>query len=664
MQTYQNPFRLDNQWDQNQLGDPYIMRHDGYYYLYCSSHQAEIKCWRSENLVQWDYMGSVCNLPEIDGAYAPEVLYTHGKFYMVTSPKGSGHYLLVSDSPTGPFTLVSENFGLLIDGSLFADDDGKVYFTRAGHQGIVVHDTCLPNTPDTSGATIPQSYLNHWTEGSMIIKRDGFYFLTMTGNHLLSRGYRVDYIVSPHAPDKGYVTPRNPTLLLETGDEFHALGHSSTVLGPDMDSYYIAYHSFNFLAEPKYRSLNIDRLFFDGARMYVNAAWWQQGIPAGPVFKSRDGEGLARQKHYGKTYWVTPPTGVHFTAELTINPKGKAVDVLLNTEDLLHIHDGCVSFNGKKKQLPQNIDLNADLTIRIAQGKKSCKIWLNGMGIMEWATQEFTVSGKSGIYLWSEADTTPGFVGFSHTAEGTGDFNASKNIPGRFLAVHTGLAQPVEIETHIETGFQAQAICGSTQSFYYKINTKKAGNYTLFIRMQVYTPDARIIVNGETFTMQKLRTNGFVTVCAGAVDLPQGESMLKFSGLNGISLIDEFTLVESSQVPQSVTVVDKGRLTYDDLRIMGHKRANSMLRKQWGFTCAENHGMGFVGGDGWTDYTVKANLNINRHTRGTVSIYLRTTKESWFEHQASPALLGYRVIVNSEGIALMRCHYGEKPLAS
>ena len=37
---------------------------------------------------------------------------------------------------------------------------------------------------DVRSEAIPASYLHHWTEGPQVIKRDGRYFLTDTGNHV------------------------------------------------------------------------------------------------------------------------------------------------------------------------------------------------------------------------------------------------------------------------------------------------------------------------------------------------------------------------------------------------------------------------------------------------------------------------------------------------
>ena len=165
--TYSNPRPLTDLWDGHEIGDPFLMRFNGQYYLYCSSHGngPGIKCWISRDMIEFTYAGYVCEDPRIEGAYAPEVCYVKGKFYMVTSPKGSGHYLLRAESPLGPFEVITENYGLGIDGSLFVDDDGKEYFYRASAQGIRVHEMPTPDLIDVHSRVIEASFLGHWTEG-------------------------------------------------------------------------------------------------------------------------------------------------------------------------------------------------------------------------------------------------------------------------------------------------------------------------------------------------------------------------------------------------------------------------------------------------------------------------------------------------------------------
>ncbi|HEY0829210.1 MAG TPA: family 43 glycosylhydrolase, partial [Bacilli bacterium] len=199
-ETYQNPLVLEQEWPDYGIGDPYVMRFNGKYYLYCSTKDFRIgiKAWSSSDLVHWKYEGLVTEEPLTKGAYAPEVVYWNGYFYMYTSPAGKGHYVLRSDHPTGPFKIRTENLGLSIDGSVFIDDNGKWYFTHADSSGIIGHEMSDPYTIN-DGKTL-NAHLGHWTEGSMIIKREGKYFMTYTGNHVFSIGYRVNYAVAEDSP--------------------------------------------------------------------------------------------------------------------------------------------------------------------------------------------------------------------------------------------------------------------------------------------------------------------------------------------------------------------------------------------------------------------------------------------------------------------------------
>ena len=136
LETYQNSL-MDattlNAWENYGFGDPFVMRHNGKYYLYSSTHDwyTGIKVWSSDNLVDWKYEG-ICAIDDrLKSAYAPEVTYYNGNFYMYTSPAGNGHYVLKADNPLVPFNIMTDNLGNSIDGHVFIDDNGKWYFYHA-----------------------------------------------------------------------------------------------------------------------------------------------------------------------------------------------------------------------------------------------------------------------------------------------------------------------------------------------------------------------------------------------------------------------------------------------------------------------------------------------------------------------------------------------------
>lgn len=191
METYRNPIQKHGDF-----ADPFALRFNGRYYLYCTN--PDVRCWESTDLVHWQLCGAAVPETEFPGLvpFAPEVVYDNGWFYLYTSPHGFGHYVLRSEAPTGPFHKITPNIGHAIDFSVFIDEDGQWYAYWADDGGIL---GCRMNSPSEFGE--PQyigAFLHGWTEGPFVVKRDGKYHLTYTGNHFLSKGYRIHGASAEH----------------------------------------------------------------------------------------------------------------------------------------------------------------------------------------------------------------------------------------------------------------------------------------------------------------------------------------------------------------------------------------------------------------------------------------------------------------------------------
>lgn len=258
MKTYRNPIKK-----QEDIADPFVLRYNGRYYLYCT--RPGVPCWSSENLIDWEPKGFCLPEEEFPGLvpFAPEVVYWNGMFYMYTSPHGFGHYVLASESPVGPFHKITGNIGHSIDISVFIDDDGAWYAYWADDRGIV---GCKMNSPTEFGEEVlVGAFIHGWTEGPFVIKKDGRYHLTYTGNHYLSKGYRINAAVSEQ-PLGPYQDHDNNPVIVCTEGEVTGLGHSSTVLGPDLHTHYIVYHNLN----PDHtRDMNMDPVVFRRERAYI-----------------------------------------------------------------------------------------------------------------------------------------------------------------------------------------------------------------------------------------------------------------------------------------------------------------------------------------------------------------------------------------------------------
>ena len=659
IQTVRNPYPLTDLWEGREIGDPFLIRHDGRFYLYCSSHShlPGIKCWVSEDMIHFDYQGFVCTDERTIGAYAPEVAYNAGKFWMVTSPRGSGHYLLVADSPLGPFKVVSDNLGIGIDGSIFVDDDGRSWFYRASHQGIRVHAMPTPDEIDVRSKVIEASWLQHWTEGPQVIKRDGRYFLTDTGNHVCCRGYHVDYTVSHEGADRGYRKLRDGLLLLETRDEYHALGHSSSCVGPDMDTMYIVYHK-NIIGErnnPLHRSLCIDRLFFNGDRMYVNATWWKQPAPLQPVCVSRDGAGLTEG-------FLPVEAGSTYTAEINVRLTEAAGSVTFSGETLTIGKDRSWKLStGEQGRFPANVATDAMITIKVSLHKGLLVLYVNGMEFLR--KQTALGGGKIGV----GKGCAPSFVGFSAVAQGSAEAVAPKSVPGAFDAVHA-LAEHAAAEG--ETGCGA-IVLQPGETARYALNVWKTRKYYLAMTVKASDGPITLTVNGAAMTAPSTGSatgDGMEKRCFGELELSAGFGELHISAADTVT-IDRIYITEADELTPAV-IIDKGEdVTNGVLHAIGHKQKASMHRKFCGYTAAEGYGEAWYGGHGWNganwrDMAVHAVINWKPCApEAHVGIYLRSSRETWHQHQVAAGRFAYAVQIAERGIRLCKQEYNETILA-
>ena len=665
---------LTDLWHGKELGDPFMMRFDGKIYLYPSSGNVPenpgIKCWVTEDMMHFTYCGYVATDPRINCAYAPEVCYNAGKFYMVTSPYGSGHYLLRSDSPLGPFEIISENFGHTIDGSIFVDDDGNSYFYRAGHEGIHVHQMSAPDQIELKNQILDVTFLKHWTEGPMVIKRDGRYFLTNTGNHTCSKGYHVDYFVSHEGPDRGYKAMKEQQLLLETRDEYHTLGHSSSCIGPDMDTYYIAYHK-NVLNEwnrPDHRSLNYDRVFFNGDRMYTNATWWPQQAPVQPVCVSRNGEGLVEEEN---GLFLAEKTGDTYTAEINItleNTQGGACFSWQGDQGGCFMMDRqgdwqcrILDAQGEKHyegHLCKAIDPAALNTLRVSLRKGNLVLYMNGLEILR------TMTALSGGKIGVTHGVKPGFIGFSHVAQGSHEGVAAKAIPGAWDAIHCLEADDV-ITAEGEWGCAALQM-EKGREYRYPVNVWKNGKYHMLITLKAQKDTVILHINGRQYYAQAPQAaddQGMEKRYVGLIQLQAGEGELILSAQDDC-VIDRIFFQEADDFAPAQVIAEGKDVTEGKLQVIGHKARLSMIPKVTGYTCAEGYGEGYFGGN-WRDYQVKACLRMDPVTHdATASIYLRSRRESWHQHQVAAGRIAYAVRVTDGKITLCKQCYDEKILVA
>ena len=483
-----------------EIGDPFILRFNGKYYLYCSTCDEEegIRCFTSEDLVSFKYYGLVAKNILLKHAYAPEVILYNDEFYMATSPHGNGHYFLKSKSPLGPFKFITQNLYNMIDGSFVLDDNNELHFLRADHNGIAYLDY-QNNTLCNRKDILPQ-ISGAWTEGPSVTYFNKRYYITYCGNDVLSPSYRVK-IASSNYIDKDYTV--NPTpLLLSTKKGFSGFGHNSVVLGPSLDEYFVAYHKLDWTSSNSTtRYLCLNRLYFNKKECACNSSDFMISNPIRPDFECDVNENNLLERVNDKLLTKTI-TNQRYTAEF--NFKGYT-DVIVGYIDGLNysiiscnkkieIYDVISGIKKLRKSITTKFDFNHFHSLRIINDKK-CEILIDNTFIVE--TTKFN-KGMCG-YFFKE-------YGLYYTAYKNSVYTETMKyiehiVPGKIEANYT--LTKLSLKEYDE----AYALClKKDDCISYQLVGNNKNNYKLFARM-INSNCSLELTTGKTSKIINIKTN-------------------------------------------------------------------------------------------------------------------------------------------------------------
>lgn len=253
-------------------GDPFLMKHNAMYYIYCTTENNEklqtpsafntdkggkdgFYVYQSDDLIHWENKGLCLSKEDALGDrwfWSPEVSYYKGKFYMVYTAQ-EHLAVAVSDKPTGPFKKHSDDWlrdEPSIDGHLLFDDTGIYLYSvrfRNGNQIFVAKMSDDLKRIDQEYESVLIQAEEEWettdclvAEGPFVVKHNGLYYLSYSCNHTRSEDYAVGYAVSdsPMGPFKKY--EKNP-ILQKKGDVV-GVGHNSYMPTDDKNRFICAYH--------------------------------------------------------------------------------------------------------------------------------------------------------------------------------------------------------------------------------------------------------------------------------------------------------------------------------------------------------------------------------------------------------------------------------------
>ena len=273
--TYRNP--LLERWN---MADPHVLRVGSKYYLYPTSHTKGFDALVSDDLVHWNYRGSVFNDPR-GGAWAPDVFHNKrgdGKFYLYYTDNitngtwGPFHKQIgvaVASSPLGPFEDKGSLAKEAIDAHMFQDDDGKYYLYYVDLvDGFKIMAQPMSDPLTKNGSPTKTIYPTEpWerasgevTEGPFMLKHNGTYYLMYSGSGADSAKYAIGYATasSPLGPFKKF--EGNP--IAHGGNNVIGPGHHCVVEGPD-NKLWMIYHQKRSEQISFNRFLAVDPIWFD-----------------------------------------------------------------------------------------------------------------------------------------------------------------------------------------------------------------------------------------------------------------------------------------------------------------------------------------------------------------------------------------------------------------
>ena len=229
--------------------DPSICRVGEDFYLTTSTFEffPGLPIYHSRDLVHWEFIGNVLNRPsqlplkgasDRGGLYAPTLRYWKGTFYLTCdNVSGGGNFIVTAKDPAGPWSepVWLNDYG--IDGSMFFDDDGKIYYDHAGADngnGIAQAELDLATLKLKTLFKKIWEYQGEWNEGPHLYKIKGMYYLISatggTESHHQEVAARAKSPWGPFEP-----CPHNP-ILTERDDPqspIQCAGHADLIDAPD-----------------------------------------------------------------------------------------------------------------------------------------------------------------------------------------------------------------------------------------------------------------------------------------------------------------------------------------------------------------------------------------------------------------------------------------------
>ncbi len=702
-ETYHNGQKIEGQWGVSEItsggeygiGDPFVMRWDGKYYMYPSSSNPEdgvagVKVFSSDDLVNWTYEGFCVQDQYANFAYAPEVVYYNGWFYLCESMGGQGHFIYKSDSPIGPFERITDNFGRKIDGAFWIGDDGQLFFLYPDNNVMNIApidmETMLPGVETTLAGT-----LNGWTEGPGFFRRGDMLYMTYTGNSVTSDSYRVGYSYQFGTDPEGlFIMPDNNIIILETGpDNFRGLGHSSNVIGPDLDSWYTAYHNLIGLAGPQRRYM-VDKLVTNAAVVMPNGPTYSEvPVPERPDFECRGTESLEQAGEYLLSQTASESV---YTVEYNFTPASGSVTTFIfgytdennycqlqwdDSNKLLTLY---AVVNGSQEELDcQSIDfLAADVlhTVRVEQGIDRLLVYMDTMRKMD---LQHASAGKIGV----AGDAQFSYLAYSNDAFGTSDFETVKMLPGAFPAVHYlkgenrgfSIKNARVMEDGIRQGEKENNVYDDNNGVYnlkldtagdwvkYPVRVTEEGYFGISANISTASEGSRfqIVVDSKDVYTYTVPSSGLseemVNLLLGYIPLTAGEHTLKLRLAEGSLEFSSLTFEPAN--PTEMTYEN----AMDEINEMGWSYIGNWKIIDGAHTARSGDvAYAYAGDDELTNFTMEVEVAMTEDATIYDAGILLRARHHVITSSMDESFCGYYLSLRNDQVTLSRYNYGAENL--
>ena len=707
-EIFSNPLKIQNT-STGGIGDPFVMRYDGVYYLYPSTSAREpyVRCWSSKDLVNWNYEGYVASHKLLDNAYAPEVTYFNGKFYMYSAtPDGATHRCLVSTSPTGPFKFADEEGqGRKIDGHVFIDNDGKWYFYSASGEGIKVYPMQRPEWIGNDSIGDLAQITGAWTEGPMVVYHDGYYYLTATGNHLRNKSYRIVYGHSTTAPYV-YNVPDENIVLINTVGEYVTTGHSSSVKAPDLDGYYIAYHTI--IPNQSGRRMCIERIIFDGTSMSVlGPTEGNQVYSSMPdiyshfdssddlaIFEKAAGtveNGKITLKNGDKVISKETLAGNKYTIEITTSgiDKNAKAGVIFGYKDEKNYGSAVfdtksekliITFvvDGKKttheEKLVRSFDIPYDFdAVQAIQVEKSGKTFTFYVNDREIAKYESTLDGMK-VGLTAEGGKAKfSFLGASDEVGGSSNCDFYKAVSAKAGTIPAHLClEDDNIDKQKDKDDTTYVKASFNDSFNYRIYASESGNHTLSVKYRAESKATlEVYVDGKLASTLALEpSEKYTSAAVSLLSMEEGKHVITLYMKEGNADLKSLTMLK---------VADYGSMSLDfksDTKTNRIHTDGLGWKVSGGALVGSSLGKRVYGDVKWGDYTYEGEITFEGKSISS-GILFRTTDaaDSALDLSDEPStaettkrgenwMQGYYLYFTARELVLKKCNYNIKNLTT